>query len=262
MITWSVFVPFSAVAVLLWLTGAVAALRSKAVCSRLSVALTALGMIVYVAFVAGLWMSLDRPPLRTLGETRLWYSLFMIASGWLVYVKWHYRWLPMFSLVVATVFIVINICRPDTHDQSLMPALQSAWFVPHVTVYMFSYSLFGCAFMLAVAGLWRKSGSYLTTTDSLVKIGMAFLTFGMLSGCIWAKQAWGNYWTWDPKETWAAATWCAYLVYVHRRLQGGTREHDAVAYVWLIVGFALLQMCWYGVNLLPWASQSLHSYSN
>ena len=61
----------------------------------------------------------------------------MIASGWLVYVRWHYRWLPMFSLVVATVFIVINICRPDTHDQSLMPALQSAWFVPHVTVYMF-----------------------------------------------------------------------------------------------------------------------------
>ena len=142
-----------------------------------------------------------------------------------------------------------------------MPALQSAWFVPHVTVYMFSYSLFGCAFMLAVAGLWRKSGSYLVTTDSLVKIGMAFLTFGMLSGCIWAKQAWGNYWTWDPKETWAAATWCAYLVYVHRRLQGGRREHDAVAYVWLIVGFVLLQMCWYGVNLLPWASQSLHSYS-
>ena len=115
--------------------------------------------------------------------------------------------------------------------------------------------------MLAVAGLWRKSGSYLVTTDSLVKIGMAFLTFGMLSGCIWAKQAWGNYWTWDPKETWAAATWCAYLVYVHRRLQGDRREHDAVAYVWIIIGFGLLQMCWYGVNLLPWASQSLHSYS-
>ncbi|MGN0213377.1 MAG: cytochrome c biogenesis protein CcsA [Muribaculaceae bacterium] len=262
MITWSVFVPFSAVAVALWLTGAVAALRCKAAVSRLCVVATALGIVAYVAFIAGLWASLGRPPLRTLGETRLWYSLFMIVSGWIVYIRWHYKWLPMFSLVVATVFIVINICRPMLHDQSLMPALQSAWFVPHVTVYMFSYSLFGCAFMLAVAGLWRKTGSYLASTDSLVKIGMAFLTFGMLSGCIWAKQAWGNYWTWDPKETWAAATWCVYLVYVHLRVHCRSGERRTAAYVWLIIGFVLLQMCWYGVNFLPSASQSLHSYTN
>ena len=78
-----VFVPFSAVAVLLWLAGAVAALRSKSAYSKPSIVLTALGLIVYIAFVAGLWVSLNRPPLRTLGETRLWYSLFMIASGWL-----------------------------------------------------------------------------------------------------------------------------------------------------------------------------------
>ena len=91
---------------------------------------------------------------------------------------------------------------------------------------------------------------------------MSLLTFGMISGCIWAKQAWGNYWTWDPKETWAAATWCAYLVYIHRR--SGSKKasscNDSLSYVIRIVGFLLLQMCWWGVNLLPSASSSLHSY--
>ena len=89
----------------------------------------------------------------------------------------------------------------------------------------------------------------------------------MLSGCVWAKQAWGNYWSWDPKETWAAATWCAYLVYIHLRL-GGSRvavsrltARNRWACVWLIAAFVLLQMCWYGVNFLPGAADSMHSYA-
>ena len=126
---------------------------------------------------------------------------------------------------------------------------------------MFSYSLFGCAFLLALAGLHRHTDSYLHSADRLVAIGMTFLTLGMLSGCIWAKQAWGSYWSWDPKETWAAATWCAYLVYVHRRLIRRDSQGYKGSYVWLIVGFALLQMCWYGVDLLPTASESMHSYN-
>lgn len=261
MITWNEFLPFASAAILLWLTGAVAALCKKQGRSTVGVLVTTAGILVYAVFVAGLWHSLGRPPLRTLGETRLWYSLFMVVSALLVYVVWQYRWLPMFSLVVSTVFAVINIARPEIHDQSLMPALQSLWFVPHVTVYMFSYSLFGCAFLLAIAGLHRRTADYLHSTDRLVAIGMTFLTLGMLSGCIWAKQAWGSYWSWDPKETWAAATWCAYLVYVHRRLGRRATQGYRGSYVWLMVGFALLQMCWYGVNLLPTASSSMHSYN-
>ena len=90
-------------------------------------------------------------------------------------------------------------------------------------------------------------------------IGLLFLTLGMLSGCIWAKQAWGSFWNWDPKETWAAATWCAALVYIHLRLKrdAGLRA----PYIWLILTFALLQMCWYGVNFLPAAQGSMHTYS-
>ena len=256
MISWNSFLPFAVATAILWLAGAVAALRQREGLNRTCVFTMAAGTLVYAAFITGLWVSLGRPPLRTLGETRLWYSLFMIVSGLAVYIRWHYRWLPGTSAIVAIVFILINIAKPEIHDQSLMPALQSAWFIPHVTVYMFSYSIFGCAFLLSIAGLRLRSERYLPTCDSLARIGTAFLTFGMLSGCIWAKQAWGDFWTWDPKETWAAATWAVYIGYIHHRL----RSPSLHAYWWLIVGFMLLQMCWYGVNYLPSASWSMHSY--
>ena len=51
--------------------------------------------------------------------------------------------------------------------------------------------------------------------DNLVNVGLAFMTLGMLFGALWAKEAWGHYWSWDPKETWAAATWLGYLCYIH-----------------------------------------------
>ncbi len=261
MITWNEFFPFATLTLLLGFGGAAGALRRHEGRCQWAIGAGLVGIGLFACFIAGLWLSLGRPPLRTLGETRLWYSLFMMVSGWAVYARWRYRWIPLFSLVVAAVFMVINLARPELHDRSLMPALQSLWFIPHVTVYMFSYSLFGCAFLLAVAGWWKHTPAYLPSTDRLVTIGMAFLTFGMLSGCIWAKQAWGNYWSWDPKETWAAATWCAYLVYLHRRLRSGSPAGATGSYAWVIIGFALLQMCWYGVNLLPSAAASLHSYN-
>lgn len=81
----------------------------------------------------------------------------------------------------------------------------------------------------------------------------------MLTGAIWAKDAWGNYWSWDPKETWAAITWAGYLLYIHLRLFGKTTPK--ILYVVLIGSFLTLQMCWYGVNYLPAAQQSVHLYN-
>ena len=161
MITWSSFPLFALLSLMLWLAGALSALMRSAGGRRLALWLTAAGVVVYAVFVGGLWHSLQRPPLRTLGETRLWYTLFMMLSGLVVYARWRYRWILLCSLLVGTVFMCINVFSPDTHDRSLMPALQSAWFVPHVTVYMFSYSIFGCAFLLSVAGLWQRTGRFL-----------------------------------------------------------------------------------------------------
>ena len=140
-----------------------------------------------------------------------------------------------------------------------MPALQSFWFVPHVTVYMFSYSVLGCAFLLGCIGLFHHREHYLEAADKLVYTGTAFLTLGMLTGSIWAKAAWGNYWSWDPKETWAAITWAGYLLYIHLRLMKSLKPR--ILYTVLIISFLALQMCWYGVNYLPAAQQSVHLYN-
>ena len=259
MINWDNFYLFAILYIGLCTTGAVvSAIKEKF--SKIAVVTTLLGTFVFFAFICGLWLFLDRPPLRTMGETRLWYSLFMGISGVLTYWRWNYRWILSFSTLVSTVFCVINILKPEIHDQSLMPALQSVWFIPHVTVYMFSYSVLGCAFILGCIGLFKHKPVYLTTSDELVYTGTAFLTLGMLSGAIWAKDAWGNYWSWDPKETWAAITWAIYLLYIHMRLLR-PKYSPARLYIVLIAGFLALQMCWYGVNYLPAAQQSVHLYN-
>lgn len=269
MITWELFIWFGLASVGLSAAGAVAALCADDHWSAsslryrrrrtLAVSLTSAALAVFAAFIIGLWISLERPPLRTMGETRLWYSFFAILAGLFTYLRWRYRWILSFSTVLATVFVIINILRPEIHDQSLMPALQSPWFIPHVTVYMFSYSLLGCAFLLALVGLFSGKGDVLPAADTLVYVGTAFLTFGMLSGALWAKQAWGHYWSWDPKETWALVTWLCYLLYIHLRLVGRVSRRGLC--LLLIFAFLYLQMCWWGVNYLPAAQDSVHVYN-
>ena len=255
MISWPDFIYFALPALCLWISGAVMAARGR---YRAAIVLTVSGIAVYSAFIILFWAGLHRPPMRTIGETRLWYSFFMTLSGAAVYARWRYRWILPFSALLAAVFIMINLLKPEIHDRTLMPALQSGWFVPHVTVYMFSYSVIGCAAIMGVASLVRGTDRYLDPADSLMYVGTAFLTFGMLSGALWAKAAWGLYWSWDPKETWAAVTWLLCLMYVHLRLvrQCGWK----LSCILLILAFIGLQMCWYGVNWLPSAQESMHVY--
>ena len=258
MITWDIFIFFAVPAIACSVLASVLALCGQ---RKGGVAFSVLSILVLAAFIGGMWVSLQRPPLRTMGETRLWYSFFAGISGLFTYLRWRYKWILSFSTVLSTVFMVLNIVKPEIHDQTLMPALQSGWFIPHVTVYMFSYSLLGCAFLIALVGLCRRMGAaddLLASVDTLIYIGTAFLTFGMLSGAIWAKQAWGHFWNWDPKETWALITWLVYLLYMHLRLY--RRGSARLLCILIIFAFACLQMCWWGVNFLPSAQASLHVY--
>ena len=267
--TWDSFIWFGIAAAVLSAAAAVVSLcandrRSCSVSRYRKMRFTAisfafLSLSVLASFIILFWINIERPPLRTMGETRLWYSFFALLAGLFTYVRWKYRWILSFSTVLASVFILINILRPEIHDQTLMPALQSPWFIPHVTVYMFSYSFLGCSFMLAVYGLSGARNDIMDAADTLVYIGMAFLTCGMFSGALWAKEAWGHYWSWDPKETWALATWLGYMLYIHLRLSGKTSRRTLC--LLLIFCFACLQMCWWGVNYLPSAQDSIHVYN-
>lgn len=216
--------------------------------------------IIFI-LIGGQWILTLKPPMSTQSDTRLWYSFFASLAGLFTYLRWRYRWIMSFSTVLVSVFLILNFRSGSVSDATLVPALQSPWFFPHVTVYMFSYSLLGCAFLVAVAGLFKQESEslrLLESADTLIYIGMAFLTFGMLSGSIWAKSAWGHFWSWDPKETWALVTWFVYALYIHLRIyrKGSVR----VLCVLLIFAFACLQMCWWGINYLPSAAGSVHVY--
>lgn len=288
--SWDSFVWFALAASLFWISGAIVSVISK---RRLPAAVLAgCGSAIFMTFIVGVWISLGSPPLRTMGETRLWFSLFLSLIGLVVYLRWRYRWVLPFGCLMAVMFASINIFKPEIHTEELAPALRSPWFVPHVIVYMFSYAVMGIATILAIRILWltRRSaagsapatGSTTPATvdatasplspslqgdlrlcDTLVRMGWGFITMGIVMGALWAKQAWGDYWTWDPKETWAAATWLSYLLYMHLR-QGQGQEPDKTlrrTLALLIFSFILLQMCWWGVNYLPSAQGfSLHTY--
>jgi ABC-type transport system involved in cytochrome c biogenesis permease subunit len=231
-----------------------------------AVLLASAGVILLGYFIVFLWLKLDRPPLRTLGETRLWYSFLLPVVGIIIYMRWKYVWFIIITLVFSALFLMVNVLNPEIHDKALMPALQSVWFVPHVIVYILGYVLLSVSSLLAAYGLFlyyfRKSENQklLSLADNLVYIGFAFLTLGLLFGALWAKEAWGHYWTWDPKETWAFLTWMGYLIYMHYRY------HKPKLYLgplWtLSVAFIVLLIAWFGVNYLPSAQNSVHVYGN
>jgi len=222
------------------------------------------GIAVLLAYILFLWISLQRPPLRTLGETRLIYSFLLTFVGLLIYFRWRYSWLLLYSLTLAIVFIVINILKPETHQKELMPALQSIWFVPHVIVYMLGYAILGVSSFIAIRALVLKTklsaNDMLQMVDNTVYVGFAFLTMGLLFGAYWAKQAWGHYWTWDPKETWALLTWLMYLIYMHFRFH---KPKITQLPLWILaLSFIILLFCWFGINYLPAAQNSVHVYTN
>lgn len=217
------------------------------------------GIVILAAYAGLLWMQLGRPPMRTLGETRLWYAILLPAVACGVTLRWRIAWPMGYGAAMAVVFLAVNTARPDAFDKTLMPALQSPWFVPHVIVYILAYA-FLTASALGAVRYFLKKDDPLPACDRAVWIGLSFLTMGLLFGALWAKEAWGHYWTWDPKETWAFLTWAIYLGYLHIRLRHAQAGRFAATF--LLAAVAILGTCWFGVNYLPSAKTSVHAYTD
>ena len=152
---------------------------------------------------------------------------------------------------MLTLFALISLARISFG--TLPPALRSLWFVPHLIVYMLAYSILALAVIFGLASRFSAKvpdglpGKLLSTASSLLLIGM-------MCGAVWAKQAWGDYWTWDAKECWAAATWLLTLAGTH---VAGKKWKFTFA----VIAFLAMQMTWYGVNYLPSSMHSLHTYN-
>ena len=142
-----------------------------------------------------------------------------------------------------------------------IPALQSYWLVLHVTLSFIGESFFVIAFVCAITYLASRDEERRKRLDRLtyatIAIGYPIFTAGaLIFGAVWAQTAWGSYWSWDPKETWALITWLVYTAYLHTRLV--KRFRGRISAVLAIVGFAFTMFTFFGVNyLLP----GLHSYA-
>jgi ABC-type transport system involved in cytochrome c biogenesis permease subunit len=142
-----------------------------------------------------------------------------------------------------------------------IPALQSYWLALHVSLSFVGESFFVVAFVCSIAYVATRDEERRRRLDRLtcttIGIGYPVFTAGaLIFGAIWAEAAWGTYWSWDPKETWALITWLVYTAYLHTRLVKGLRGRWSA--VLSIVGFLFTLFTFFGVNfLLP----GLHSYA-
>ncbi len=141
-----------------------------------------------------------------------------------------------------------------------VPALQSYWLILHVTFSFIGEAFFVVSFIAAIYYLATKDGEKKKNIDRIIYtsivIGYPIFTAGaLIFGAIWAEAAWGNYWSWDPKETWAFITWLIYTAYLHTRFVRKLR--GKISAILAIIGFAAMIFTFFGVNyLLP----GLHSY--
>jgi len=216
------------------------------------------GMLALLVLILYLWVTHKRPPLQTLGDTRLWYSLLLTICGLVINYKLKLTW-PLWSCqFFALIFITIDFFNQSAFDTLLPPALLSIYFIPHVVVYIIAYALLTAGTIIGVKNILDNDEFLVNSVDEIISMGYAFLTAGLLLGALWAKQAWGHYWTWDTKETWAFITWMIYLIYLHLRYFYAKKIKLAKWY--LLGALVILFISWFGVNYLPTASQSIHTY--
>lgn len=201
----------------------------------------------------------------------VWIGIALLAIGacWQTTRQWKAHWGWWLAVGVVTVFFTV-ITLAKINFGTLMPALRSAWFIPHIGVYMIAYSLLAVASILGIIMLVNLSLNKFDNTKlhhllmGLLQTSSCLLLIGMLCGAVWAKQAWGDYWTWDPKECWALATWMLTLIGMHLKTKSqepkDKKTMQVLLVVFVLLSFAAMQMTWYGVNYLPSAEVSLHTY--
>lgn len=198
------------------------------------------------------------------------FILFMVIMG-VMYVYYEKK----FAMHKLGVFVYALMCvlvsftlwyslKRGAHEiQPLVPALQSWWMKIHVPANFIGYGAFCLAAAFGVAQLFALRGSaFLPNADHIeeamykaIAVGFLFFTIATILGAFWAADAWGRYWSWDPKETWAFIVWLNYAIWLHMRLVAGWR--GKVLAWWAIIGLFITAFAFVGVNMFL---TGLHSY--
>lgn len=219
------------------------------------------------------WIQAQAPPFGNM------YHVFIVSSialvpAWIL-LRYYYRVKggDLFFIIIAILPLIPALIKLDgAMGWRPPPALQSAYFIPHVFVYMVSYLLLGVAavnglFTIIDSGVVQMKykgtlGTYLLSQNAIyqiVKMGFFFMSVGLVLGAFWAETAWGRYWGWDIKETWALINWLVYLVYFHLRY---IKVSNNWKNLFLIIAFITVLITLVGVNYMDdQMSSSLHTYS-
>jgi len=181
--------------------------------------------------------------------------------------------LPIALLIISFASLILPTQMQEAAP--LVPALQSNWLMMHVSMMMLSYATLILGSLLSI--LFLVVQKFTTNSNKIqqnlaqtkiqllenidtwsyrtIGLGFPFLTIGIIAGAVWANEAWGSYWSWDPKETWALITWLIFAAYIHARLTKGWVGEKAALLG--SIGFIIVWICYLGVNFL---GQGLHSY--
>jgi cytochrome c-type biogenesis protein CcsB len=224
--------------------------------ARIATAMMILGFVLLFAGVIARGISAGRVPWSNMYEFSITGALTFSGAYLLALRKYDLRWLGLLISVSVLLTLGTAVTALYVPSAPLVPALKSEWLVIHVSTAIISGGVFLLSNVIASAYLyldrmeakgertpWARRLPDLETLDLLSYRLVAFVfplwTFSVIAGAIWAESAWGRYWGWDPKETWAFITWVAYAAYLHARVTIGWRGRRA-AWLCLFAGSTFL----------------------
>ena len=224
--------------------------------ARIATAMMILGFVLLFAGVVARGVSAGRVPWGNMYEFSITGAMAFSGAYLLALRKYDLRWLGLLISIGVLLTLGTAVAVLYRPSAPLVPALKSTWLVVHVSTAIISGGVFLLANAIAAAYLyldamesrgertaWAKRLPSLEALDQLSYRLVAFVfplwTFSVIAGAIWAESAWGRYWGWDPKETWAFITWVAYAAYLHARVTVGWRGRKA-AWLCLFAGSTFL----------------------
>lgn len=242
------FVVFSFV---LYLTGYVI---KKQIFNNLGLVSYFISFLCLLYFLVYYYAKTDRLPLSNQFESIIILCLGIFLISIWFYFKYDRERGILFSasLVIAILLSLLNLIEPSMRP--LMPALRSNWLFFHVLSSMMAYSFLALAAFLSFWGFLNKNFKK-EIVLRLIKSGFAMLTIGIITGSVWAENAWGRYWSWDPKETWSLITWFYYAGVLHISKKNIDNKKIAIL---AFVGIIIVMFTYFGVNYLM---SGLHSYA-
>ncbi|CAK8717090.1 MAG: cytochrome c-type biogenesis protein CcsB [Candidatus Electronema aureum] len=255
--------------------------RNKKV-GQVGLGLAVLGILAQTVGLGLRWqesytLGIGHAPLTNMYESLLFFAWCAAIFYVLLEIKFKLPVIGAFAMPIP--FITLAYTSVDkglSRDISpLVPALQSNWLIAHVITCFIGYGAFAVAAGLGIMYLLKQFGHdrkfsadtligslpELRTLDDVIHktivFGFMWLSAGIITGAVWANEAWGTYWSWDPKETWSIITWFVYALTLHARF---TRGWNGSRIAWLaIIGFISVFFTYFGVNYLL---AGLHSYGS